>query len=159
MRRHRWLPICLALLLVAGASDVSARIYHWIDNAGREHFSDRVENVPAAYRDQIAAGEEELERRWTVNIIQGMNQPAPQALAEAGEAVEPSSPPPAVQEVEEIAQLPGLAADPSEMLERLKGPVIAFAVLLFLGAMMYARAVRPFSAPVDSAVARPRLLA
>jgi hypothetical protein len=134
MRRHRSLPICLALLLtlVAGASDVSARIYHWIDNAGREHFSDRVENVPAAYRDQIGAGEEEVERRGTVNIIQGMSQPAPQALAEAGEAVEPSSPPPAVQEVEEIAQLPGLAADPSEMLERLKGPVIAFAVLLTL---------------------------
>jgi len=135
MRRDRWLPICLALLLVAGASEVSARIYHWVDQAGREHFSDRVENVPPAYRDQIADYEEDLERRGTVNIIQGMNQPAPQSPAEVGEGVEPSSPPPAIREIREIqesAQVPDLAVDPSEMLERLRGPAIAFAVVLAL---------------------------
>jgi len=136
MRRLRWIPICLALLLalVAGASDVSARIFHWIDQAGREHFSDRVENVPPAYRDQVADDEEDLERRGTVNIIQGRNQPAPQSLAEAGEGVEPSSPPPVIQEIQEVAQLPDLAADPSGMLERLRGPMMCAGGAALLGA-------------------------
>ena len=136
MRRLRWIPICLALLLalVAGASDVSARIFHWIDQAGREHCSDRVENVPPAYRDQVADDEEDLERRGTVNIIQGRNQPAPQSLAEAGEGVEPSSPPPVIQEIQEVAQLPDLAADPSGMLERLRGPMMCAGGAALLGA-------------------------
>ena len=129
MRRHLSLPICfaLALVLVAGAGAASAKIYHWIDKAGTPHFSDRAENVPPAYRDQILDYQDELERSSRVNVIEGLNEPFPGAEADEGVAHGPSP-----SAMPEIGQLPGFAADPAEMVQRLRGPVMALAVALTL---------------------------
>ena len=138
MRRHLSLPICfaMALALVAGAGVASGKIYHWVDKAGTPHFSDRAEDVPPAYRDlywdQIRSYQEELERNRRVNIIEGMNDPAPFPGAEpdAGRA---HGPPPSA--MPEIGQLPEFAADPAELVERLRGPVMALAVVLTLAVL------------------------
>ena len=127
MRRHLSLPICFALALVAGAGAAPAKIYHWIDKAGTPHFSDRAENVPPAYRDQIRDYQDELERSSRVNIIEGLNEPFPGAEADEGMADGPSP-----STIPELGQLPGFAADPTELVQRLRGPVMALAVALAL---------------------------
>jgi hypothetical protein len=131
MQRHPWLltgfAVPLVLLAIAGA--VSAKIYHWTDETGTPHFSDRAEDVPAAYRDQIGDYAEELEKTNRVNIIEGLNAPSAHPGAEAGEGGEYNPPPSAVPE---IGELPGFAADPTEMLDRLRGPMVALAVVLTL---------------------------
>ena len=131
MRRHPTLPICfaLALALVAGSGAASAKIYHWIDRAGTPHFSDRAEDVPPAYRDQIRSYQDELERSGRVNIIEGLNEPIPFPGAEANEGMAHGPPPSAMPE---IGPLSGFAADPTEMVQRLRGPVMALAVALAL---------------------------
>jgi hypothetical protein len=106
----------------------TAKIYHWVDKAGTPHFTDRAEDVPAAYRDQISSYEEELEST-RINIIEGLNPPSRSPDAEADQGVEYGSPPSAIPE---IGELPGFAADPTEMLDRLKGPMMVLAVLLTL---------------------------
>jgi len=85
--------------------------------------------VPPAHRDQIGDYQEELERRRQVNIIEGLNQPSPYLGAEADEGVAYSPPSSAIPEIE---QLPGFAADPAEMFERLRGPMMVLAVALSL---------------------------
>jgi hypothetical protein len=131
MQRHPWLLTCFAvpLVLLAVAGTVSAKIYHWTDEAGTPHFSDRAEDVPAAYRDQIGDYAETLEKTRRVNIIEGLNAPNAYPSAEAEEGVEHSPPPFAVPE---IGEFPGFAADPTEMLDRLRGPMIALAAVLTL---------------------------
>jgi hypothetical protein len=131
MQRHHWRLTCfaLALALLASAGPVSAKIYHWVDKAGTPHFSDRAEDVPAAYRDQISNYEEELEQSTRVNIIEGLNRPSQSPDAEGDQGVEYGSPPSAFPE---IGEFPGFAADPKGMLDRLKGPMIVLAVLLTL---------------------------
>jgi hypothetical protein len=130
MQRHPWRLTCIALAvtLLAGAGTVSAKIYHWVDKAGTPHFSDRVEDVPAAYRGQIEDYGEELEQSRRVNIIEGLKRPSPDAGVDEG--VEYGSPPSAIPEIGQ--QLPGFAADPAEMLDKLKGPMMALAVVLTL---------------------------
>jgi hypothetical protein len=131
MRRHLSLLTCsiLVIALTAGAGAASAKMYHWVDEAGTPHFSDRAEDVPAAYRDQIGDYREELERRRPVNIIEGLNPPSPYLDTEADEGMAYSPPSGAIPEIE---QLPGFAADPAEMLERLRGPMMVLAVALSL---------------------------
>jgi hypothetical protein len=131
MQRYPSLLTCfaLAIALVAGVGTASAKMYHWVDKAGTLHFSDRAENVPHAYRDQIGDYQEELERSRPLNIIEGLNQPIPYPGAEADEGVAYSPPSSAIPEIEE---LPGFAADPAQMLERLRGPMMALAVALSL---------------------------
>jgi hypothetical protein len=121
--------LLLALVLLAGAGTASAKIYHWVDNAGVPHFSDRAELVPPAYRDQIVDFEEELERSSRVNIIDGLNGPSQDSGAAPDEAEEYGFPPGVMPEMEE---LPGFAADPTEVLDRLKGPVMLLAIALTL---------------------------
>jgi hypothetical protein len=119
----------MAALLLAGAQSASAKIYHWVDQAGVPHFTDRPEDVPPAYRDQIVDYAEELERTSRINIIEGLNAPsADQASPPASEA-EQGAPYAAMPEMEE---LPGFAADPTEILERLQGPILAVAIALTL---------------------------
>jgi hypothetical protein len=130
MRRNRWLLTCPAVpLLLAFSVTVSAKIYHWTDEAGTPHFTDRAEDVPAAYRDQIGDYSEELEKTSRVNIIEGLNPPSAYPGAEAEQEAEYGAPPSAVPE---IGELPGFAADPTEMLDRLRGPMIAVAIVLTL---------------------------
>jgi hypothetical protein len=131
MQRQTWLltGVALALVLLAGAEGVSAKIYHWVDKTGTPHFSDRVEEVPPAYRDQIVDYEEELEGSTRVNIIEGLNRPSPSPGTPPGEGVEYSASPSAMPE---IGDLPDFAADPTEMLERLQGPMIAIVVVIGL---------------------------
>jgi hypothetical protein len=129
MQRHLWLPAVFALALaLAGAGVASAKIYHWVDAAGTPHFSDRAEEVPPAYRDQIRDFEVELERSSPVNIIEGLNQRS-QPGVPPQEEVEFGYPPAAIPEMEE---LPGFAADPTEMLQRMAGPMMAVMVVLML---------------------------
>lgn len=129
--RRPWLALCLALVLapLVSVETISARIYHWVDEAGTPYFSDRVEDVPAAYRDQILDYQEELDQSSRVNIIEGLNQTTRPSNAEGDRGVE-MVPPSSV--IPEIGELPDFAADPAEMLERLKGPMMALAVVLTL---------------------------
>lgn len=131
MQRPLLLPtfFALALALLAGASTTSAKIYHWVDAAGTPHYSDRAEEVPEAYRGQIGDYLAELERSYPVNIIEGLNPPAPKPGAAAPPQAEFGYPPSAIPEMQE---LPGFAADPTEMLERIKGPMMVLAVVLTL---------------------------
>lgn len=131
MQRHLWLPtfFAMALALLAAAGAASAKIYHWIDSAGTPHFSDRAEDVPPAYRHQIRDYEAEFERDRGVNSIGGLNQPRPEPGARAKQEEEFGHPPAAIPEMD---QLPGFAADPTEMLERIKGPMMVLAVVLTL---------------------------
>jgi len=129
MQRHLWLSIFLALALALLAGTATAKIYHWVDENGTPHFTDRVEDVPAASRYQIRDFGEELERSSPVNIIEGLNPPWPYPGAPADEEAEFGYPPSAIPE---MGQLPGFAADPTEMLERLKGPMMALAVVMAL---------------------------
>jgi hypothetical protein len=64
-----------------------------------------------------------------VNIIEGLNQPKGYPGAPAEEEVEFGYPPSAIPEME---QLPGFAADPTEMLDRIKGPMMVLVVVLTL---------------------------
>jgi hypothetical protein len=131
MQRQTRLLTCLALAitLIAGAGDAWAKIYHWVDKSGTPHFSDRAEEVPAAYRDQIVDFEDELERSSRVNIIEGMNQPSPDSGPPNGEAFDYGAPPSGMPEV---GQLPDFAADPTEMMQRVQGPMIAIVVVVGL---------------------------
>jgi hypothetical protein len=131
MQRRTWLltGVALAFSLLMGAGGVSAEIYHWVDKTGTPHFSDRAEEVPPAYRDQIVDYEEELEGSTRVNIIEGLNRPSPSPGAPPGEGVEYSASPSAMPE---IGDLSDFAADPTAMLERLQGPMMALAVALTL---------------------------
>ena len=129
MQRQLWLSTFLALALALLAGTASAKIYHWIDETGTPHFTDRVEDVPAAYRHQILDFEDKLERSSPVNIIEGLNQPTPHPGASADGEAELGYPPSAIPD---MGQLPGFAADPAEMLERLRGPMVVLAVVLAL---------------------------
>lgn len=126
-RRHACLVVCVALVLASLVSveTLSARIYHWVDGAGTPHFSDRAEDVPPAYRDQILDYQEELEQSSRVTIIEG-SRPPDTAPDRGGEMAGPPSAMP------QIGELPDFAADPGEMLDRLKGPMMALAVVLTL---------------------------
>jgi hypothetical protein len=137
LRQTRLLTcVALTLSLIAGAGAASAKIYHWVDESGTPHFSDRAEDVPAAFRDQIVDFEDELERSSRVNIIEGLNKPSHDPGTPTGEAYDYGAPPPGIPE---MGQFPDLAADPSEMMdmmETVQGPMIAIVVLvglLFLG--------------------------
>ncbi len=131
MQRKAWLLTCfvLAALLLAGARPASAKIYHWVDKAGVPYFTDRAEEVPPAYRDQVVNYEEALERSSRINVIEGLNPPSADGADSPGSGAEPGIPRSAMPEMEE---LPGFAADPTEMLERLQGPVMAVAIALTL---------------------------
>lgn len=51
--RRPLLLTALAILLVAAAGAARAEIYHWTDATGTPHFSDRAEDVPPEYRQQL----------------------------------------------------------------------------------------------------------
>lgn len=129
MQRQTWLltGVALALALLMGAEGVSAKIFHWVDKTGTPHFSDRVEEVPPAYRDQIVDYDEELEASSRVNIIEGMNQAFPGAPP--GEGVEYGAPPSAMPA---MSDLPDFAADPTALMEELWGPMMVVAVVIAL---------------------------
>lgn len=56
----------VALVLLLAAPTVAGELYRWEDSRGVAHFSDRLEDVPAAQREQVVApGRYEPERRWT----------------------------------------------------------------------------------------------
>ena len=129
MQRQLWLSTFLALAVALLAGTADAKIYHWVDETGTPHFTDRVEEVPPAYRHQVRDFQDELERSSPVNIIEGLNQPGPYPGAPADEEAEFGYPPSAIPE---MGQLPGFAADPTEMLERLRGPMVALVVVLAL---------------------------
>jgi hypothetical protein len=131
MRRQPWRLTCFALVfvLLATAGPVSAKIYHWVDKAGTPHFTDRVEDVPPAYRHQVLDFEDEAEESSQFNIIEGLNGPSQQPDGEANQGMEFGTPPSAIPE---MGDFPGLAADPTQMLDRLKGPMMVLAILLTL---------------------------
>jgi hypothetical protein len=129
MLRHAWLAVALVLAPLMSVETISARIYHWVDDAGTPHFSDRVEDVPAAYRDQILDYQRELDQSSRLNIIEGLNQRSQPPNTAPDPGLEIPAPPSAMPQ---IGELPDFAADPTEMLERLKGPMMALAVVLTL---------------------------
>ena len=124
-----WTSLALALVLLVGAGTVSAKIYHWTDKAGTPHYSDCPEDV----RPRTGTRSRTTRRSWRraagVNIIEGLNHRAHTPGAEAEEGVETIPRPPRFPR---SCEFPGLAADPTKMLNRLKGPMVALAVVLTL---------------------------
>ena len=110
--------LVVALLVVCGAQTASAAIYRWVDDRGITHFSDRPEDVPPAFRDQIRDLTPELEASSPVNVLPGLHGAA------EGEAAETPSAPPKV--------------DPFQarrMLDQMAGPMKLVAVVAGLVAM------------------------
>ncbi len=70
----------ILLLIFVGCllgAPATAEIYQWTDADGRTHFTDRLEDVPAAQRRDIR---EDLAKTGRVNVIEGLNPPtAPRA--------------------------------------------------------------------------------
>ena len=64
--------LCLVLALVLGslaaAPFAHAEIYRWTDSQGEKHFTDRMENVPPEYRDQVDEVSGEVRERDEANL-------------------------------------------------------------------------------------------
>lgn len=132
MLRHGWLigGFLLILGFLTAAGVVSAKkIYHWTDETGTPHFTDRPENVPSGYRYEVGDYNATLEQSGRVTIIEGRSGPGEEQGATSEEPARQEYPPLVVPELSEIPQF---AADPNEMLDRLKGPMMATAVVIGL---------------------------
>ncbi|MDJ0789148.1 MAG: DUF4124 domain-containing protein [Myxococcota bacterium] len=75
----------LGLWLLALAGPALAEIYGWVDERGVPHYSDRIEDVPEAYRSQLDLETEE-ESGGSVNMIEGLGQIFASEEDEEGEA-------------------------------------------------------------------------
>ncbi|NNL86277.1 MAG: DUF4124 domain-containing protein, partial [Myxococcales bacterium] len=74
-RGARLRALIAAAVLVA-ASGGEAVVYRWTDESGTPHFSDRPEDVPARFRDQLRAPADVLSEAPPINILSGLNPPA-----------------------------------------------------------------------------------
>lgn len=79
-----------AWLLLATALPAGAEIYRWEDERGVSHFSDRIEDVPPAWREDQ---QEALRRDAPVNLIESLSRPqtADAGGAAAGGAAAPKT--------------------------------------------------------------------
>jgi clan AA aspartic protease (TIGR02281 family) len=75
--------VSLCLLLVSGA--VTAEIYRWTDGAGRLHFSQELDKVPPAQREQARRGAVERKKRDPLQVYGG-GSPASRASSQARRA-------------------------------------------------------------------------
>ena len=121
--------LVLAVGLLAGSAE--ARIYRWVDAGGTPHFTDRPEEVPPPYRDQIHDDVEAELESVPFNILEGLDGPAPSPAkpeAESDGAWSPSLPTGFDQKRAE------------RMLEGMKGPMMAIVavVALVMAGLMFA---------------------
>jgi hypothetical protein len=88
----RRLPLlaALAILLLAPAGPARGEIYHWTDATGTPHFSDRPEDVPPEYRQQLPA---ELRGKAGAATQPAEPQAKPGLLSRALEAARPAPAP------------------------------------------------------------------
>ncbi len=95
--------LLLATLTVAAAAPAAAEIFRWVDSSGTPHFSDRAEDVPPEYRDQLEnGGAPAPEGRSRFVVVPGLNPELP----EDGTAVRPIDE--AAFEAEAMAALGGM---------------------------------------------------
>ncbi len=66
--------VCLATLLLA-VGESRAQVYQWLDGEGTPHFSDRPEDVPPQYRDQLANPKDPFSDAPPLNVMPGLNGP------------------------------------------------------------------------------------
>lgn len=128
LRPHLEAALLLLVLAAVGSSAASARIYHWKDARGLDHFSDRPEDVPPAYRDSAGMPldvEPELEAKSPFSVLPGLDGP--------DEGARDGDPHP---REDGAFALPGFDAFPDRearaWLERVKGPMILVTGTLFL---------------------------
>jgi hypothetical protein len=103
--------LCLALVLaIAGTAGRSAAdIYRWVDESGHTRFSDRIEDVPPAWRKNVeqqirsaTAGDAMVER-----TVRTTPPAAPAARPEPAAPTKPAVPP--APSTSPFVGLPGLA--------------------------------------------------
>jgi hypothetical protein len=132
----RSLCLLLALAIAGTAGSSRAEIYRWVDESGHTRFSDRIEDVPPAWRKNVeqqihgGAGSQAMPERTAKAPA-----PAPGAAARAATpkpAKEPAPPPAS----EPASALPGLPV--------LGGASVAGLIVLAL----VLRRRRPLPAPV-----------
>ena len=70
---RRW-AICLMALLLQ-ASDASSEIFRWIDEAGKLHFAQSIQQVPPQYRKQALVQSADQERRKLPDLHQEQRTP------------------------------------------------------------------------------------
>jgi hypothetical protein len=120
---RRWPLLLLAVLL--GAAQADARIYQWIDAAGTRHYTDRAEEVPPAFRDQLEL-DEPVEEGGAGALLPRLELMLGGAGDDApGEEAEDAAP--AFESFEGFD-----AFDAQRLLDRFSGPALAGAVFGFL---------------------------
>jgi hypothetical protein len=119
-RRLAVLALTLGLAL---AGPASAEIYRWVDGEGVPHFSDRAEEVPPAFRDQLGALGEPGE---------DAEETSPAGLGALRRALsgEADAEPPAAAGDEAIGPF-----EARRLLERMRGPMAAVALVTSLVVM------------------------
>jgi len=105
----RILCLALALAITGTAGRSGADIYRWVDESGHTRFSDRIEDVPPAWRKNVeqqiqsdAGGDAMVER-----TIRTTPPAAPAAVPKPATPAKPAPPPPASSSP--LVGLPGLA--------------------------------------------------
>ena len=126
-------PVVIALGLLLGTSlaqGAAAQIFHWVDDTGTSHYTDRLEEVPPRYRNDVADIEEAL-REETVNQASGRVDPvAPAAHQEPEEPALPEGfDPAALEELQAMMEQDGGIA---RMLGAMGAGLIVLGLLGFL---------------------------
>ena len=91
---RRCMLVCCAALGVAvgGAQAVKAEIYRWRDGSGRLHFSQEIDKVPPAQREQARRGAVERKKRDLLQVYDAggssrASMPARRATLRSGRSV------------------------------------------------------------------------
>lgn len=123
--RGSWALALGLLLAIFAAGAGQAKVYRWVDSDGVPHFTDRAEEVPPIYRDQIHDVSDELdtERRFT---MLGGSEPTGEPSAEA--EVAPTLDPEAWADLEQLLE----QGDVAGVMSGLGAGMIGFAVLSVL---------------------------
>lgn len=82
---HLRVLLVAVVLLAAGTGE--AVVYRWTDDSGTPHFSDRPEDVPPRFRDQLRNPADVLSDAPPINVVPGLNGPEPIPEGATSEAV------------------------------------------------------------------------
>jgi hypothetical protein len=85
------LRVLIAAAVLVAASAGEGAVYRWTDERGTPHYSDRPEDVPPRFRDQLRAPADVLSEAPPINVLPGLNPPtaAPEGSASDGAGATP----------------------------------------------------------------------
>ncbi len=73
MQRVRKMAPLLLFAALCVSSVAGAEIYRWVDERGREHYTESLHQVPPAYREQAQHNSGETRGKPTFQVLQGLN--------------------------------------------------------------------------------------